>query len=246
MKNDLIRYTACKEVQLFHTGATGLMTPSGISRFAQEMAGYHAAQLGFGFDDLQRLGIAWVLREQSMDVCRFPALGEKLTVTTWPTGAERILCHRDYTVSGTAGDILVRGTTAWFGLNIASRRPVKAASFFNLDGYELPGSVFETPAAGLERLESDQPPVAVRTAYRSDLDALGHMNNLRYMDWALDLGAELGLDAARSMQIRHVREVMAGEEVRLHHASRQDGSLLVDMRRSSDDQSVCLVRMQGR
>lgn len=241
--SDPIKYTAVKEVQLFHSGAAGLMTPSGISRFVQEMAGYHAAQLGFGYEDLQRLGIAWVLREQSMEVLRFPGLGEKLTVTTWPTGAERILCHRDFTVGNADGEMLARGTTAWFGLNMASRRPVKSASFFNLDGYDLPGSVFHTPVAELGRLEEDPGAAPIRTVYRSDVDALGHMNNLRYMDWALDLGAELGLETANRMHIRHVREVVAGDKVHLHYRRDEDDSLMVDMRRGSDLQTVCLVRM---
>jgi acyl-ACP thioesterase len=233
-----------KTVQHFHAGPTGLATMSALCRFAQESAGCHAEALGFGSMKLARRNIAWVLREQAMDVRRFPALGEPLRVRTWPTRAERILCHRDFAVLDGQGHVVALGTSAWFGVDLATRRPCKAESFFSLPWHLLPAPAFEEPLPGLEAPEGDGL-CEVRTARASDIDALGHMNNLRYVDWIADhlAGAGGGTGSLRRLRIRYAREVVAGERIVIRHDRNGDGDVRVVMTGEDHGREVCLARV---
>lgn len=233
-----------QNVQLFHTDATGLATMTALCRFAQESAGYHAAHLGFGLGHLAEQKIAWVLREQAMKVFRFPALGEKLRILTWPTRAERILCHRDYRILDQQGHVVALGTSAWFGLDLENRRPRKADSFFNLQWELFPGPAFEQPLPNLE-VPAGSCPTETRTVRASDEDALGHMNNLRYLDWIADHLAHFGVarHSAYCVRIRHVREVTVGDVVRIRHAVDATGDILLHMLGDDHGKEVCLARV---
>jgi acyl-ACP thioesterase len=234
-----------KQVQLFHTDTAGKASLATLCRFAQESAGYHAERLGFGIMRLAELGIAWVLREQAMSVVRRPALGEVLRVVTWPTRAERILCHRDCRIEDAAGGLVARGTSVWFGLDLKTRRPLKAESFFRLQWAAMPAPVFEEPLPDLDAPAGDRAE-EIRVVRASDLDALGHMNNLRYLDWIEDHlhGGVPEAQAMLGVRIRHAREVTAGDAVRIRHEER-GGDVLVSMQDDGHGREVCLARIFG-
>jgi len=234
-----------KQVQLFHSDAAGKVSLAALCRFAQESAGYHAERLGFGFMRLAELDIAWVLREQAMRVVRRPGLGEVLRVVTWPTRAERILCHRDYRIEDEAGELVALGTSAWFGLDLKTRRPLKAQSFFNLQWERMPVPAFADPLPALEVPGGDCPE-ETRVVRASDLDALGHMNNLRYLDWIEDHleGSASRRGSVLGVRIRHSREVTAGDAVRIRHAA-QGSDVLVCMRDDGPGREICLARVFG-
>ncbi|MDY0225368.1 MAG: thioesterase [Desulfomicrobium apsheronum] len=232
-----------RKIQLFHTDATGRVTLASLCRFAQESAGGHAERLGVGMERLAGKNMAWVLREQAMHVTRYPGLGEVLRITTWPTRAERILCHRDYRILDESGQLVARGTSAWLGLDLATRRPCKAESFFHLPAEAMLAPVFERPLPELQA-PLDGCPSDIRTVRASDMDALGHMNNLRYLDWIMD---HLGLFGMKTpfgrVRIRHAREVRDGDKVEVRHGLTEDGEVLLQMRRLDGGREVCLARL---
>lgn len=233
-----------REILLFDTGAHGVATPASLCRMAQECAWRHAASLGFGFEQLGALGLAWVLREQTIRVRRFPALGERLRIATWPTTVERILCHRDFRFLDHEDQVVAEATSAWLGLDQRSRRPRKAETFFRPAWSDAPEAVFASDLPPLEK--PDRPSgAAARRMRPSDADALGHMNNLRYIDWIMDYLADLGIEATsvRALRIRHAREVTSGETVLIRHDEAADGALRVRMSRDAEDAEVCLARI---
>ena len=236
-----------KTVQHFHAGPSGLATMSALCRFAQESAGCHAERLGFGSMSLARRNIAWVLREQAMDVRRFPALGETLRIRTWPTRAERVLCHRDFAMVDGQDNVVALGTSAWFGVDLATRRPCKAESFFSLPWDLLPSPAFDDPLPGLEA-PKEETARQVRTARGSDIDALGHMSNLRYVDWIADYlaGAGLAGRGVRRLRIRYAREVVADERVIIRHDLNGGGDMRIVMTGEEHGREVCLARVTAQ
>jgi len=233
-----------KTVQHFHTGPAGVATISALCRFAQESAGCHAERLGFGSMSLASRNIAWVLREQTMHVLRFPALGETLKIRTWPTRAERLLCHRDYSIVDSEGRVAALGTSAWFGVDLSTRRPCKAESFFFLPWELVPAPAFHEPLPELEAPEGELVR-EIRTVRASDIDALGHMNNLRYLDWIADHLTHAGHDgrSPQMVRIRYAREVVAGDRLVVRHDRNGNGDMRIAMTGEEHGREVCLARV---
>lgn len=236
-------FNQTKKILLYHTDAKGRVTLSALSRFAQESAGVHAELLGVGMERLAEQNIAWVLREQALCVERYALLGEELRISTWPTRTERILCHRDYRICDAAGGVVARGTSVWFGLDLKARRPRKADSFFHLPGELMPESVFDEALPPLEAPQ-EECRSEMRTVRSSDLDALGHMNNLRYLDWIADHLSLFGMvEPARCLRIRHAMEVKEGDTVEVLHGVSAGNEVLLQMRHPDQGREVCLARI---
>ncbi len=232
-----------KKTQLVHTDASGRITLSALCRFAQESAGGHAERLGFGMGRLAEMNIAWVLREQTMCVTRYPVLGEVLRISTWPTRAERILCHRDYRICDEDGQLVAQGTSAWLGLDLVTRHPRKADSFFHLPASFMPEQVFDQPLPSLQPPQDDCR-TDIRTVRVSDMDALGHMNNLRYLDWIADHLGLFGMNTpACCVRIRHAREVRDRDKVEVRHSVTAENEVLLQMRHPDHGKEICLARV---
>jgi acyl-ACP thioesterase len=77
------------------------------------------------------------------------------------------------------------------------------------------------------------------------MDALGHMNNLRYLDWITDHLAGSGMTGPCSgVVIRYVREVRDGDEVAVRHAVTDQGEVLLQMLHRDHGKEVCLARIK--
>jgi acyl-ACP thioesterase len=77
------------------------------------------------------------------------------------------------------------------------------------------------------------------------MDALGHMNNLRYLDWITDHLAGSGLPGpCRGLFIRYVREVLAGDGVEVRHALTEQGDVSLQMLHRDHGEEVCLARIE--
>ena len=63
----------------------GKWRPSAILESMQEVAGVHSMLLGCGRDELLRRNIVWVLSRLELHMDRYPGVGEKITLMTFPT-----------------------------------------------------------------------------------------------------------------------------------------------------------------
>lgn len=190
-------------VHLFDTDAHGFLSVRGLWDFLQETAGYHTQLLGVAPEDLRPRGLAWILSRLRMRVGRYPTLGEKVTVRTWPVGVEKLFALRDFSVRDAGDAQIACATSAWLALKLDSLRPVRVQSVFDPPGMDsLPRAL----DADMEKLPGPSHAdrewsAAVRFA---DLDANRHVGNSRYVEWVVEsagwdlldgsMVAELGID----------------------------------------------------
>ena len=83
-------------VRCRETDRNGLLKLSSWFDFLQEAAANHAAQLGVGLEALSERGLLWVLSRLHLSIRRYPAIGESVTVETWPNGFRRLFAHRQF------------------------------------------------------------------------------------------------------------------------------------------------------
>jgi acyl-ACP thioesterase len=199
--------------------------------FLQETAGYHTQLLGVAPEDLRLQGLAWILSRLRLRVERYPALGEKITVRTWPTGVDKLFALRDFSVNDAKGSQIACATSAWLALKLGTLRPVRVQSVFDPPGMDALPRVY---GADIEKLPSlahaeKEWSVAVRFA---DLDANRHVGNSRYVDWVVESAGlsllegsavkELGIDFlsettyGTAIVVRTQED--AGDTVRLEHS----------------------------
>ncbi|MBP5676446.1 MAG: hypothetical protein J6W94_05485 [Bacteroidales bacterium] len=212
----------------YQTDRNGLLRVTGFMDLAQEIAYWAAEELGFGYTSLHVHHTAWVLSRMHLRFENPAAWRDSVRLYTWHKGAEGLFYLRDFDLQDTAGNHLVRGTSSWVVMNEETRRlvrPEDLAGRLSMDG-PVDDAIPE-PAPKVV-FPGDGEPAGEHTVSYSDIDIIGHTNNVRYMVWALDhIPAEDALKPASDVWINFNKETTLGDRIELRRVHK-DGSWYVE------------------
>ena len=233
-------------IPCYDTDASWRLKPVSFMNYAQEMANRHATILGFGYDDLVASKTAWVLSRMHIRFVDTPMWRDKMTLTTWHKGLDRLFFLRDFQMKDEQGNIRVEATTSWIVLNLETRRFVRDPKLMD-EGTTCSENAIEQPAdkVGMPR---DVEPTFVMThvVSYSDIDMLGHANNAMYMHWAMD-AVDYDITSSRAIKeftINFNREARPGENVEIYRVVQEiDGDLHVWVEGKVDGSSSFCIKM---
>ena len=201
-------------VHSYEVDTEGLLAPRALCAFLQEAAGGDAARGGYAMERLAEEGLVWVIQWMRVEVSRYPGRGETVAVTTWARPFGRALAFREFdVVDGASGRVAV-GTSRWAVVDRESRRLVRLPDFVRRSPVpERPLALDRTPAA----LEPADPADLERRfdVRRGDLDVVRHVNNTRYVEWALETVPDevQGCSRPSAFEIEFRREAVYGDTV---------------------------------
>ena len=211
---------------------------------AQEAAGLHAVELGFGYEELIKNNTAWILSRVNIQFVDTPLWRDDITLTTWHKGANRLFFLRDFIMTDKDGKERVKATTSWLVLNLETRRLVRDPKLME-EGTVCTENVIETPADKVQ-MPKDVPAEFVlehAVAY-SDVDMNNHTNNAMYMQWAMDaVDYEIASTrAVKEITINFNRETKAGDVVSIYRAcvEKEDGLHVYVEGKVEDASSFCV------
>lgn len=141
----------------------------------------HANALGIGYDHLIQDGNAWVLSRLSLQMLRFPRVGETYALTTWIETYNRHFSERNFQITASTGETLGYARTVWVAINIASRRPAPLADIAGLST-AVSDRPCPVPRQGKLRLPDQFPTSTAYTVSVSDIDSNRHLTTARYVE----------------------------------------------------------------
>jgi len=160
----------------------GLLPTSFLFELLQRAAAEHAEALGVGGESLRRDGLAWILLQWSLEIASWPEARETVRIETWPSGYTDRIVRRDFFVLSAGGERLGRATSHWAMLDLSRRRPVRMPEAVRRLAITSRNGALDAPLA---KLPAPDPPVlaATLTVGPGHLDANGHVNNVRFVEW---------------------------------------------------------------
>ncbi len=160
--------------------------PSAVMEYFQDLATVHATEIGIGYEEMKEKNLCWVLNRLSAVVERMPAVGEPIVVTTYPHKPGIVDAFRDYYITDTKGNGLIRGTSRWCVLDIRNKAIRRCAPLFSFDDSQYnPEYAVADGNPQLPELNSISSACEWECTGKvriTDLDRNGHMNNARYAD----------------------------------------------------------------
>ena len=154
------------------------MKSSDLLRLLQDIAGEDATRRGGGQTVLLSHGCTWVLVKNHLEISRWPAAGEELTLTTWPMQGRFTLYPRCFELRDAAGELLVKVESIWAIMDVESRTMLRGEE----RGIELEG-VEEGRLRPQRRITLPEGGVIFSlTPTPEQIDDNGHMNNAAYLD----------------------------------------------------------------
>ena len=83
---------------------------TGVINYMQDCSTFQSEDLNMGIDYLAEKHRAWLLSSWQIVVDRYPKLGERIVVSTWPYDFKGIYGYRNFTIQDPTGFSLTRST----------------------------------------------------------------------------------------------------------------------------------------
>lgn len=190
---------------------------SAILESMQEAAGAHSALLGCGRDDLLKNHTVWVLSRCELHMNRYPAIGEKITLRTFPMPVRRYFFPRYFVFTDQHGEAVGSAGSLWLLLDTRTRHMLPPGDVARLIPDNTDLSVPMNLPATVGALQGDEFVSEYHPVY-SDLDVNGHVNNTKYADWLCNA---LGISLMRSWEpetviLNYNSEILPEHTVLIH------------------------------
>ncbi|MCL1974136.1 MAG: thioesterase [Bacteroidetes bacterium] len=190
-------------------------------QITQEAAEEHATLYGCGYHHLIEQQIVWVLSRVKVEIARMPEWGEAVRLKTWHKRVERIFALRDFILYDACKTPLVKATSAWLLMDVHTRKMLRVEQILpHLAQINIPQDAISAlpdkiPAPDSLALHH------LHTVRFSDIDLNGHVNNTKYVEWALDC---LPFETLCHNQLSHFQinfnlEARHDDPIALFHAS---------------------------
>lgn len=196
-------------------GVDGTLRLAPLFDMFQDAAAEHAQILGCGMEYLQEQGRAWVLSRIAVEITRMPAIGETVTVETYPTGVERLFALRQFTVKDEKNAVIARATSCWLLLDAVALRPLRIAETL---GRDLPQNEDKPRHFPVPAKIAPLPENVTELGYTvrlSQIDVNRHLNNAFFAAFVQDMAGALTGEHRMpvTLQILFQHAALPGEEI---------------------------------
>lgn len=209
-KNWEINFTQC--------APNGFLKYTDLCNILQLTAAAHSEIGGISFLDMQEFDQAWVLSRMRVEIDALPKWGDIVTVKTWINSLENSRSVRALEMH-VNGKKIVGSETFWAVFNTQKRRPEALALPF--EHFELyPNRIATKNGFSKINLNHEKETVFEKTVFLSDLDIVNHVNNVKYLEWCLDLVDEKLIlnQKIESFEMNFLKELSLKDEVIIHES----------------------------
>lgn len=197
-------------VRYSETGEDECLTLNGIINYFQDCSTFHSEDVGLGLDALISMDRGWVLSSWQIVVNRYPKLGEKILVKTWPYGFKGMMGERNFTLESPDGEMLAYAASLWIMMDLKKGRPTRITPE-TVDNYEMEEKLdmeYAPRKVIMPEGAKEGEAFPVRTYH---LDTNHHVNNGQYIQMAREF---IQKDAdIRQMRAEYKKQARLGDMI---------------------------------
>jgi len=229
------------EIYAFMVDRKRKANPTAILNLLQDVAGKHANGRNLGFEDMKAKNQFWVLNRLKLEMNRWPNWKEKITIKTWIQSMRAAFSNRWFSLEDEEGNEIGSANTFWALIDATSHRPVRIPEF---DVPLFPDKI--APCGNASKIlpfDTTNESKSYKVT-NSDLDMLGHVNNVKYIEWILNTYELAHLDKdLLSLEVNYLNQTFHAEDLAIYTNQERDGIQQHAIRRLKDDTEVCRVQM---
>lgn len=211
-------FTKEYEIHYFEIDQSREVTPISLLHFMEDSAISHSEAVGLGIDRLLTAGTCWVLNHWWLKMNRYPRLGDKISIHTWPSKFERFYAQREFDIEDGRENSLGQASSLWIYLNLYKKRPLRIPGSFSQVYGLTEKSLMNGTFSDLPEMTSVQPGMRFHVRH-SDIDTNGHVNNARYVEWMIEgIGTDLSPDyRLAELEVKYIKETVYGTDIYSEH-----------------------------
>ena len=203
------------EINFSQCYPNGKLKHTELCNLLQQTAAEHAAIGGISFSDMQAFDQAWVMTKLRIEIETLPKCNDKIVIKTWIKSMENSKSVRAMEVYSESKKI-ASSETLWVVLNTKKR--MAEPILINYDHFELfpDRNATQTLPQNIY-VPKQKTSVTNRQIVLSDIDNVNHVNNIKYLEWCLDLlDIQLILGSKiKSFEMNFLRELVLKDTVEI-------------------------------
>jgi medium-chain acyl-[acyl-carrier-protein] hydrolase len=221
-------------------------TITAILRYFEDIAMLQSEQCGIGLEYYDKFKVAWLLYKWDIKINSYPDFMDNIKVNTTPMGYKGYLAYRHFEILGREGVRHVNANSLWFYFDTQARKPLRIAP-------EMIRS-YEIQQEDKKMLKMEDPEIvkeydSSKDYYvrYSDIDTNNHVNNIRYVQWALEM---IPADVITSREIRRLKviykkETSYGTTITSSIKKKDSGDKLVYLHKISEGENgLCFLETE--
>lgn len=223
-------YSKNHTIACYEADANQLMRPTAMLDMMQEAANINATALGFGYDELINSNTAWVLSRIHVKFEKLPLWRQEVNLKTWHKGVAKLFYLRDFILSDTEGNTMIKATTSWLIIDMNTRRLVRNSDLATSpDKCNKEDAIAEPADKVVVPVDIEPELVRKHPVTWSEIDTNGHVNNVKYAVWALDAVKPEDIKGRplKELLINYDAEVMPGDTVKIYRTIQESEDGLV-------------------
>lgn len=201
-----------------------------ILEYLENVAGYHSDKLNYGINGTKAPDLSWILLDWKVKVLKRPKYGQVLEIHTWSKKIVKFYAYRDFEIYDENNNLCVIATSKWLLINNKTGKISKADQEM-IDAYEseTEKSVFKEQDLDKLKEPKNYKNSIIYKTMRKDIDIIGHMHNLYYLDLAYEalpneVYEQRPFDEFRIM---YKKEIKLEDEVIVTYAFENDKHIVV-------------------
>ena len=220
-------YTQDFRVGLSMLGQNIYISNKGLLSILQDVAEMHSASIGIGVTDIDKTNFSWALLNWKVRIISRPKYGETLTVKTWSRYSTKLYSYRDFEVYNATGDLVAIATSKWILIDVEKWKIAKLEDDL-ISKYE-PKSVFDL--VELDKLEEPEK-IDCSIDYKirkADIDVNNHVNNLCYVDIALEgyPGSINDFNSVTDLEIQFRHQIRLNADITVSYSSENNENCIM-------------------
>jgi len=203
------------EVQLKDIDKNNKMRLSSYLNFMQEIGALHSEEFGYGLNNEPITHKAWIVISWKLDIFKRPHWDEKILVRSWIGKIDKIYHYRDYEILDSSGEVIAKAIAKWVMVDTITKKiqkldeeHTKKFPIVEVEGFENEIGKINSKV-DIDKLNT----IYEYKVEKRDVDTNNHMNNIIYLDLALEGLEDSFIQNISHIEIHYKTECKYGEEI---------------------------------
>ena len=202
------------QICTYDVGPNSQLRLSNLLRLQQEAGERHLAEGQLAYQNLAKMGMAFLVVRANLQIERLPGTGEKVKVCTWHRGEQGAAFYRCFQILSEQGEKLVDSVTAYALVDPGTKRLLRPKVFLQLGIQSQDDKTGDCPDPERLKLPENLEPAGVWKVRVSDTDWNHHLNNAAYLDILWDFLPEgVEIENLGLITVCFLSQALPGDEI---------------------------------
>ena len=233
-------------VRYFDLGENNVLSITGLMNLLQEIAGMHSSYVGYGLNDIDKTGLTWFLLYWKIKIFDKPKWNTKLHIKTWARKLEKVSSFRDFEVYDNNEKLIAIASSKWALLDVNTNSVSRIPECMNEEYGTIEDSVFDTPIDAKIKESENAKLTYEYTIQRRDIDTNHHVNNLYYLDFALQALPEdvYYCNDFTEIEILYKKQLKVKEKIKCFYKKEDSGTYTVAIKNDDESKIHAIIKLK--